>query len=105
MCTFDPTTADQSIAPDLSSVERIEYVLAEIDKVIDMLDGAEDCKWIYQALINMSQIYHRLKGAHPPQSGLAKLDTWLQTLEKMDPLRAGRWNDMRSNILAHNPET
>ncbi|CAD6583084.1 MAG: Rab geranylgeranyltransferase [Alectoria sarmentosa] len=59
MCTFDPKYAAESMVPDLTASERLMYVRDEIVKVQAMLDGAEDCKWIYQSLISLSILYHK----------------------------------------------
>ena len=80
--------------PDLTEDERISYLSAEIDKVLEMLDGAEDCKWIYQALIHMSNLYYKIAGERPSQA--STLEEWLQQLERIDTLRAGRWQDVSS---------
>ena len=97
MCNLDPWYAKDSIVPNLSKDERVEYVINEIDKVIDMLDGAEDCKWIYQALIDLSLLFQRLGGRWPEQA--TDIEKWLGELEKLDPLRAGRWKDLRNELI------
>ncbi|KAL9104775.1 MAG: hypothetical protein Q9163_000325 [Psora crenata] len=96
MSTFDPQYRSQSMAPDLSQDECIEYVIAETDKIMDMVDGAEDCKYIYQALINMCIQYKNLCSKWPPQ--VDHLPEWLSALEHLDPLRAGRWKDLREKL-------
>lgn len=67
-----------------------------------MLDGAEDCKWIYQALIHMGSLHHRLTGAFAPQATKENLLAWLDTLIKIDPLRKGRWQDSIAQLQANN---
>ena len=96
MSTFDPQYTLSSMAPELSANERLDYLRKEIDKVLEMLDGAEDCKWIYQSLIDLNLLYKRINGDHPPQS--SQLKAWIGTLKKLDPLRSGRWDDQASKI-------
>ena len=96
MCTFDPRYASRCIAPRLSTQERIEYLSTEIDKIVEMLDGADDCKWIYQSLIHMSMLYKASTGSFPPQAN--NLQAWVGTLKQIDPLRAGRWNDLITSL-------
>ncbi|KAL9132091.1 MAG: hypothetical protein Q9217_000127 [Psora testacea] len=98
MCTFDPRFSSQSITPHLSTGDRIRYVSAEIDKVRDMLEGAEDCKYIYQALIDLGTLYKDLSGAWPAQAD--QLREWLAVLRKLDPLREGRWKDLSAKLQA-----
>ncbi len=96
ICSFDPRRAKDAIAPTLSNEERIEYVSNEIAKVLEMVDEADDRKWIYQALINMSIVYRELNGRWPKHA--AEVQQWLEELEKLDPLRAGRWLDLKRQL-------
>lgn len=93
MYTFDPKSATESMVPELTGAERTAYVRKELTKVREMLDGAEDCKWIYQSLINLSLLYRELgndwyeEGSH--------FEEYINELTKLDPLRSGRWNDLK----------
>lgn len=92
MCTFDPHLCHHAMASHLTPDKRLEYITGEIDKILDMLDGAEDCKWIYQSLIQLSTMYKASSGAWPDQA--AGIRGWLSELRKLDPLRTGRWTDL-----------
>ncbi len=94
MCTFDPKYAAHSMAPDLTAAERSTYVREEILKVREMLDGAEDCKWIYQSLISLSKLYRDLGNDWIEKED--PIENYIVELTKLDSLRAGRWNDLRS---------
>ena len=93
MRTFDPKHAAQSMAPDLTAAERTAYVHNEMTKIREMLDGAEDCKWIYQTLIHLSFLSREL-GADQSE-GADLVDEYIDELTKLDPLRLGRWNELR----------
>lgn len=99
MCTFDPSLSDQTMAPNLSNIERLEYLRREIDEIQDMLDGAEDCKYIYQALIDCTLLARKVEGT---MSGTDKENilSWLSELKKLDPLRCGRWLDFEKSLCA-----
>lgn len=92
MCTFDPHLCQDTVAPHLTPDQRLEYIIGEIDKILEMLDGAEDCKWIYQSLIQLSTMYKASSGMWPDQA--ASISDWLSELRKLDPLRTGRWTDL-----------
>ena len=98
MSTFDPKYAADSMAPDLSEEERSEYVTQEIGRLQEMLDGAEDCKWIYQSLISLSMLQKRLVGMWP--IGMSEIVHWVDELTKLDLLRAKRWADLRRELEA-----
>ena len=98
MSTLDPKYAADSMAPDLSEEERSEYVAQEIGRLQEMLDGAEDCKWIYQSLISLSMLQKRLVGMWP--IGISEIVHWIDELTKLDPLRAKRWADLRRELEA-----
>ena len=98
MSTFDPKYAANSMAPDLSEEERSEYVTQEIGRLQEMLDGAEDCKWIYQSLISLSMLHKSLVGKW--LIGMSEIVHWVDELTKLDPLRAKRWADLRRELEA-----
>ncbi|KKK21721.1 hypothetical protein AOCH_006763, partial [Aspergillus ochraceoroseus] len=98
MCTFDPETASHTMAPNLSGSERLGYLQREIEEIQDMLDGAEDCKYIYQALIDCSLLAARVEGAIVDGDQQQQILEWLSELKKLDPLRAGRWLELERSL-------
>ena len=98
MSTFDPKYAADSIVPDLSEEERADYVAQEIGRLQEMLDGAEDCKWIYQSLISLSVLHKGLRGRW--QVEMSEIGHWVDELTNLDPLRAERWADLRREVEA-----
>ena len=91
---------DASNAPSfvfLGHKDRIDYLGRELDKLQDLLKGAEDCKWIYQALIEYSLAYKSLTGENIASTSL-ETGKWLSQLQNLDPLRRGRWNDLAKSI-------
>ena len=96
MSTFDPKYAAESMAPDLSVEERSEYVTQEIGRLQEMLDGAEDCKWIYQSLISLSMLHKSLVGKWLVE--MSEIGHWVDELTKLDPLRAKRWADLSQEL-------
>lgn len=92
MCTFDRHLCQDTMAPHLTPDQGLEYITGEVDKILEMLDGAEDCKWIYQSLIQLSTMYKASSGSWPDQA--ASIRDWLSELRKLDPLRTGRWTDL-----------
>ena len=89
------------MVPDLTTVERIAYVSEEIIKIREMLDGAEDCRWIYQSLIHLNILYRELGNDWFEESD--HVGEYIDELAKLDPLRLGRWNDLRSQIKSGKP--
>lgn len=84
---LDPCTDD----------DRRHYLDQELESINEMLDGSEDCKYIYQALLSYSQRREALRagGGEQPSSDAQK---WLDELNKLDPVRKGRWEDVASSI-------
>ena len=78
--------------------DRQRYVIQQIEILKDMLDGAEDCKWIYDTLIEFTLVISRMqnRGLHVAE----KQDciSWLKKLKVLDHFRIGRWND-REKLL------
>ena len=97
MCAFDPKYAQSSMIPNMNKEQRLEYIVKEIEMLQDMLEGAEDCKWIYQSLLHLCSLYKETsRDTWPPQ--WEKMSIWITELQKLDPLRAGRWIDLRSKL-------
>lgn len=92
MSTFDPRYAADSIAPELSTEERSRYVAEELEKIQEMLEGAEDCKWLYQSLIQLSLLYRQITQQWPLE--LRQVEEWVHELVKLDGLRTTRWGDL-----------
>lgn len=80
-------------------VEKETYLRQELESVRGMLEGAEDCKFIYQALLELAPKYaevtkHTLAaGQDDLLARTNEMKAWLEQLKKIDPLRAGRWDD------------
>ena len=97
MCTFDPDTAKQTMAPNLSKMDRLAYIAREREFIEDLLEDTTDCKWVYQALIECALVTAKVEGS---LSFKAKEDVrkWLVELQKLDPLRKGRWDDLEKSL-------
>ena len=73
--------------------------MQEVESVREMLDGAEDCKYIYQALLECSRQYLRLvAGIEKAEVTREEMKGWLEELRKLDPLREGRWKDLERTL-------
>ena len=96
MCTFDPEYASRSTTPSLTVDEKLMYITKEIENLQDLLDGAEDCKWIYQALIQICILHKVLSKFWPVGEG--QLLNWITQLRTLDPLRNGRWYDLEESL-------
>ncbi|KLJ09261.1 geranylgeranyl transferase type-2 subunit beta [Blastomyces silverae] len=97
MCTFDPPLAAGTMAPNLTDAERLAYLENEVEAITEMLDGEEDCKWIYQALINCGAIISRVEGYMSTEMK-QRISGWLCELKRIDPLRQGRWLDLEASL-------
>ncbi|OJD23469.1 hypothetical protein ACJ73_05177 [Blastomyces percursus] len=97
MCTFDPPLAAGTMAPNLTDAERLEYLEREVEAITEMLDGEEDCKWIYQALINCGAIISRVEGEMSTEMK-QRISRWVCELKRLDPLRRGRWLDLEASL-------
>lgn len=97
MCTFDPELASQTMAPNLNNTQRLEYVYQEIEMIEELLDGAEDCKWVYQALVENTLLAAKLEGTMSA-SARENVSKWVKELKNLDPLRGGRWIDLETSL-------
>lgn len=97
MCNLSPESSDMTIAPNLTKNEKLSYLQAEKEFISELLEDAKDCKWVYQSLIDCNiregEIVNELSS-----DAKTELDTWLTKLQVLDPLRTGRWLDLRTKL-------
>jgi geranylgeranyl transferase type-2 subunit alpha len=94
MTTLTEIKGYSIIVPNFSQDDRLEYITQQLVDLRDMLDGAEDCKWIYNALLQYTLSACELNKREPNENEKKDLQLWLAQLRKLDPLRAGRWDDL-----------
>lgn len=95
MAMLDPGTPQVSrLFRELDDEQRREYIEGQVQAVKEILEDNEDCKWIYQSLLSMAQLYDKVGG----NADRDEMRTWLDSLEKLDPLRRGRWKDLRQKL-------
>ncbi|KAF2089903.1 geranylgeranyl transferas-like protein type II alpha subunit [Saccharata proteae CBS 121410] len=103
MRTLEPSCPKEArIVLDLSAKVEDEIVAEDIyeeqlNTISDMLDGAEDCKWIYEALLKYSLVFRGTARGRQWIS-IGELEKHLDELRKLDPLRAARWDDLQKKI-------
>lgn len=97
MCVFDPSMAHRTMAPHLSTSDRLQYLRDEIEAIQEMLDGAEDCKYIYQALIECTLLASKVAGSLS-EKDREQILNWLSELKQLDPLRRERWLDFERTL-------
>ena len=96
--TLDPSNAPSiPILDPCTNADRLHYLEQELDSVKEMLDGAEDCKYIYQALLEYSRRYLDVEARNKKFTSM-ELRSWLDELKKIDPLREGRWTDLEGTL-------
>ncbi len=122
--TTTTTVTTTNIIPDLIPSEKKTHLVKQLDLLTDMLDGAEDCKWIYEALLRYTLALQQLRREHEAaaaaaadvhvEAGTGDSDgdvdgdvdgrtttrNWLVQLRRLDPLRKGRWDDLEKSLLA-----
>lgn len=108
MSTLDPgspvnqaeytKTRKTAFLEPVTDEDRVAYLEQELESVKEMLDGAEDCKYIYQALLEYSKRRLELGGDDKEADTRRDMAGWLEELKKLDPLREGRWRDMERSM-------
>ena len=97
MATLDPSNAQATpILDPCGPDQRSQYLEQEIESIKEMLEGAEDCKYIYQALLEYSLRFRTEGEASGPTSD--EMGAWLKELRNIDPLREGRWKKWEAKM-------
>ncbi|KXL43355.1 hypothetical protein M433DRAFT_110997 [Acidomyces richmondensis BFW] len=99
MSTLDCSNPhSSSILDPCTNAERLHYLEQEIDNVKAMLvDGEENSKYIYQALLDYSRRYLEIESGNKKVT-TKELVEWLMELKQIDPLRKGRWLDLERKM-------
>lgn len=98
MTTLTDYVGHATITPNFKDEDRVEYVTRQLIILRDMLDGAEDCKWIYDALITYTMALSQMEQRLPRLDEKQDCEAWLEELRKLDPLRSGRWDDLERSL-------
>lgn len=91
MLTLMSEDPEITILSNFTVEQRRQYAEAQIEELKEMLDGAEDCKWIYHGLFEYTLALCKLLHGEPTEAEKDDLRAWLGELRKLDPLRQGRW--------------
>ncbi|KAI2611348.1 protein prenylyltransferase [Hypoxylon fragiforme] len=87
-----------TIAPALTTSDRIAYVRGEIDNIKDLLEDYADTKWIYEALLEYTIALKHLGQNEGEELDVEDPKQWLAKVRALDPMRAGRWNDIEKQL-------
>lgn len=87
-----------SILPNFTTEQRVDYANSQIDDLKEMLDGAEDRKWICNGLYEYTLAICRTCERKPTAEELQDLKSWLDELKKLDPVRTGRWEEQERSL-------
>lgn len=90
--------SEHTIAPALTIAERTAYVREEIDQIKDLLEDYEDVKWIYESLLEYTIALKRLGEEGDEDIQIEDPSKWLAKVRTLDPMRAGRWNDVERQL-------
>jgi geranylgeranyl transferase type-2 subunit alpha len=85
------------MAPNLRDDQRKRYIAAEREFIEELLEDTTDCKWVYQALVELAFLEAKLDGAISEDSRQRAME-WISQLKLLDPLRAGRWAELENSI-------
>ncbi|KAI1134275.1 protein prenylyltransferase [Hypoxylon sp. FL0543] len=92
---------DSAIAPALTIAERVAYLRKEIDWIKDLLEDYTDTKWIYEALLEYTIALKSLARHGSEHVQIEDPSKWLAKVRALDPMRAGRWNDVGKQLGAN----
>jgi geranylgeranyl transferase type-2 subunit alpha len=98
MTTLIDTVGHATITPNFTKDDRIEYVTRQLVNLKDMLVGAEDCKWIYNALLEYTLALCEMEERQPRGDEKQDCASWLMEVRKLDTLRRGRWDDLEKTL-------
>jgi geranylgeranyl transferase type-2 subunit alpha len=97
MSTLAPSCPQEdAIVLDLTTADRLHYYEQELERITEITEDFDDCKWVYEALLQYHIDYSKLKGL--PSSNQEELRGWLGILQRLDPMRSGRWRELQASL-------
>lgn len=87
-----------TIVPNFTRTDRVVYVNQQLTNLKEMLDGGEDCKWLYIALLDYTRALWEMDERQPQEEEFQDSMAWLNELRKLDPLRQERWDDLERSL-------
>ena len=103
MTTLTDPIGYSTITPNFTTEERLEYINRQVANVKEFLDGGEDCKWAYNALIDATLAVCRMQSRLLEHDEVEDLKQWIAEVRKLDRLRNGRWDDLERAVLSSTP--
>ncbi|KAF2497765.1 geranylgeranyl transferase type 2 subunit alpha, partial [Lophium mytilinum] len=88
---------ESAIILDLTDNDQKRYCEQEINFIKEILEDEEECKWVYEVLLQYSTSFPSLKGNESVITS-DDLREWLSKLRGLDPLRNGRWTDIERTL-------
>lgn len=92
------STGTGAIVPQMSVVERKNYIIAEMANIRDLAEDYKDVKWIYEALIEYTLTISQLDNRSIQYGEKIEVSQWLAKLRELDPRRIGRWKDFEAQL-------
>lgn len=83
-----------TVTAGFSVEERVKYIMTDIEDIKDLVEDYDDCKLIYEALIQCTIALPTLQDRKPSDAEMLDLETWLSKLQELDPMRRGCWDDL-----------
>jgi geranylgeranyl transferase type-2 subunit alpha len=99
MTSIVDLAAKEQIVLQLTPTDRLNYLAYQLTELRELLDGADNPKWIYAILTEYTTAMWGIKGQPPPEVK-QEVKAWLEELRRLDPLRAGRWDDMEAILCS-----
>lgn len=78
--------------------ERVSYIHRELVDIQDLLEDYDDCKLIYERLMDCTLALATLEERQPTPDEKMDLRAWLSKLQELDPMRKGRWIDIEREL-------
>ena len=98
MSNFASSISSTTVLPaEFDPSERAKRLQSELSNLRELLDIADDCKWIYEALIRYSLLLRQYE--QTGQRDVAELLNWVNALRRLDPQRMGRWDDLQRSLM------
>ncbi|CAG8973697.1 hypothetical protein HYALB_00006968 [Hymenoscyphus albidus] len=98
MTTLTDSVRHATITSNFTQEDRIGYLTRQLSILKEMLEDADDCKWIYDALIEYTMSLSQMEQRQLDKDETEDCKLWLSKLRVLDRLRGGRWDDLDKEL-------
>ncbi|KAK6360148.1 Rab geranylgeranyltransferase [Orbilia blumenaviensis] len=98
-CSPNSSPSDTSEVFPLATDQKSETLLRTLDWMRELLEEEPECRLLLEEMIFVGGLLRAVGGGDVDDEGVrADMQAWLEKLMEVDPMRGGRWREMKDKL-------